>query len=185
MQPDWKYPETWQVGDTLDAATLNSRIRDQNSILLRKPLTVARRTTNHTLTSGGVWAVQWDTLDIDDDGMDVQGAVAGGTLDTFYIQRDGTYQVWYTACFAGNTFSGDIDINCYIDSSVTYRRWDSQARMCTNNAQWYFRSVCGTMFLKVGENLQFTAWQDTGHDMTFRCPAFGCPRVAILWLGIT
>ena len=117
----WKYPESWKVGDKLDAATLNTRIRDQNIVLLKRPLTVAHSSVDQTSPITSWHAVTFNTIDNDDDGMSQE------VLPTtnFYAQRPGIYQVWanvdYRTPGGANTYALALWLNGN-SSFILYRQ---------------------------------------------------------------
>lgn len=184
--PDWTYPETWQVGDTFDANTLNRRVRDQTSILLRRPLFVAHQSAALTLVNGDN-AVTFDTIDVDDDGMAMTGStgVQSPPVTNIYAQREGTYQIWYNTTFTGNgTACPNISASIWITNNSGTRRWDYQAKGHTTSGQYLCRSVTGTISLNVGEYFTARCFQNTGANMTM--PVINnTPRIVVMWLGIT
>ena len=175
----WSYPTTWKVGDTLNAANLNSRLRDQNTILLRRPLTVAHVSANFSIkvAGSGNTNVLFDTVDQDDDGMIIQ------TLPTsdFYVQRAGTYQIWWNVSYATQAGANDAMSGLLIDNTVT--RWQVQGRLPGFNGTAFSHSMSCTLFLSVGQIITPQVWN--GSASTLTCLATNnTPRIQIMWLGV-
>jgi hypothetical protein len=176
MLPEWQYPVTWAVGDSLNAATLNSRVRDQNILLLRRPLFAAHIASAVTAASGTT-VLTWDTVDIDDDGMCASGAPAS----ELYVMRDGTYSFWLTVTGTGNgsacpTFYAGLILN------GTLRKWGTATGMTAVSGVKYTQQATGTLLLSAGDT--FHAWvnQNSGANMTL--PALdNTPRLVVMWLG--
>lgn len=176
----WSYPATWKVGDTLNASNLNTRIRDQNTVLLRRPLTVAHVSANFSIkvAGSGNTNVSFDTVDQDDDGMVIQ------TLPTtdFYVQRAGTYQVWWNVTFASQAAATDCMAGLLINGTAT--RWQVQGRIPGFNGTGFSHSLSATMFLAVGETITPQVWNGSATTMT--CQAVNnTPRIEIMWLGVS
>jgi hypothetical protein len=176
----WKYPEEWKVGDDLNAETLNSRIRDQNLVLLKRPLTVAHSAASQVNAINSWRATTFDTVDIDDDGMVIE------TLPTtnFYAQRAGIYQVWANVDFrnpgAANTYALAFWLNGS-SGSILYRQ---QRRMGGFGSTIDFcHSISGIVALGVGEYIQLNSWNGSGVDVLNLTAINSCPRIGILWLG--
>jgi len=177
--PDWLPPETWQVGDTLDAATLNRRIRDQFTVLLRRPLTVLTASASQTVATGTNTTITWDVITQDDDNM----AMSGTPVSNIYAQREGTYQFWYNITFNSNGSTvNTLQTSVWLSNNSTTRRWDYQARAASSIESC--RSVTGTMFLQSGEFFTAHAFQNSGANMTTRV-ANGTPSLIVMWQGIS
>lgn len=181
----WHYPDTWAVGDKLDADTLNTRIHDQNAVLLRRPITVATYTGgDQTIpTSGhGNYVVQFDTIIQDDDGMCLEDT----PVTDFYAQREGSYQVWANGSYinpsSASTYMLCIAIN---GSTLRYRSQHRMAGFGTAAADTFGNSTSGIVFLNVGDTIEIQTWsQLTGTNLLLKGNN-NCPRVAIMWLGPT
>ncbi|MGH7240490.1 MAG: hypothetical protein ACREHG_10580 [Candidatus Saccharimonadales bacterium] len=176
----WNFPVTWQVGDLLDADTLNARIRDQNNILLRRPLLAAHSTTNQSGATSSWTSVTFDTIDNDDDGM----ALEATPVSDFYAQRAGVYQVWANVDFrnpgGGNTYALALWLNG-LSSNIEYRQ---QKRMGGFGTTIDFgHSLNGIIFLGVGDFVELRYWNGSGTDVLNVQATNNCPSIRILWLG--
>jgi hypothetical protein len=176
--PDWAYPETWNVGDRLDAETMNRRVRDQNTILLRRPMLVAHTTASQTVATAVDTMLSWNTIDEDDDGW----AAAGTPATRFYCQRDGTYQFWLNVTGQGNGVSGTTFQTSFWINDI--RRWDVQTTFTPTSGKQFAHSTTGLIALVAGDNIKCGAWQNTTANVTVPVVA-NSPRFAIMWLGIT
>lgn len=177
--PDWLPPETWQVGDTLNAETLNRRIRDQMTILLRRPLTVLTNAAPQVITSGTNTTLTWDTITQDDDGM----AMSGVPVSNIYAQREGTYQIWFNVTFASNgTAPNTLQSSIWLNNVAGTRRWDYQSK--GSSTIDHCRCSSGTVFLNAGEFFTAHAYQDTGANMSTKIIS-GTPTLAVMWLGVS
>lgn len=177
----WTYPPTWKVGDTLNAANLNTRIRDQNTVLLRRPLTVAHASANSTIkvSGSGNTNLSFDTIDQDDDGMVIQ------TLPTtdFYVQRAGTYQIWFNVTFATLSTATDCMSGLLINNANT--RWQVQGRIPGFSGTGFSHSFSAVMFFSVGEIITPQVWNGNA-TTTMTCAAVNnTPRIQIMWLGVS
>jgi hypothetical protein len=177
----WSYPTTWKVGDTLNAANMNTRIGDQNTVLLRRPLLVAHNSIAGPaikVAGSGNTNLSFDTVDQDDDGMVIQ------TLPTtdFYVQRAGTYQVWLNVTFSGPAAATDCMSGFCLNNGPF--RWQVQGRIPGFSGTGFSHSISGTMFLNVGEIITPQVWN--GAAVTLNMQAVNnTPRVQIMWLGVT
>lgn len=181
MANDWLYPETWQVGDTLDANTLNRRVRDQNTVLLRRPMFIAHSASAQTIATATDTVISFDTIDVDDDGM----AMAGAPVTNITVQREGAYQFWL------NTSNGmtaatptNLQTSIWISNATGSRRWDLQARGWGVASWSYCHSQSGLLFLNVGEYFTCHTYQDSGGNTTMAAEN-NTPRIVVMWLGIT
>ena len=176
-------PQRWRVGDTLNAATLNERIRDQNVVLLRRPLTVAHATSNQTIAANGASVpIVFDTIDQDDDGM----AISSGSVSDFYCQRTGTYQVWFSITIATLSAATYYSAGLMIDTATTAAgRWVAATRMPGFNGTGFSRAISATLFMSAGETI--TPVVTNGNTTTaITCAATNStPRIALMWMGIT
>lgn len=178
---DWQYPETWQVGDSLDAETLNRRIRDQHDILLRRPLTVVHSTADQSLPDSTDVMLSFNTIDQDDDGM----CVTATPVSEFYVQRDGTYQIWHSTMALGNGIAGTCwDSAIWVSGTTSARRWDLESTFTNVSNKEFCHAITGTIYMVAGEYIYVTAWQNTGGTVTLQA-ALNTPRIAIMWLGIS
>ena len=177
----WDFPATWKVGDTLNADTLNSRIRDQNNLLLTRPLTVATMSANQTVpvAGSGNHVVTWDTIVQDDDGMVLEST----PMSNFYAQRAGTYQFWLNVGFNGLA-AADTVMGC-VTLNGTDRRWENQYRMEAFSGTFYPISTTGIVSMKIGEFLQFQTWQSSASTVTMPGATNNTPRACIMWQGPT
>ena len=178
---EWLYPETWAVGDNMDANTLNRRIRDQFGILLRRPLLVAHNSADQAVSTSSDTAISFDTIDNDDDGM----AITGTPATKFYVQRDGAYQFWLNVTMVGNGVGGTIfQTSVWINGTTAGRRWDMQATTTNINGKIYAHSQSGTVFMSAGEYLSAMSYQTTGANITLQA-SNNSPRLALMWLGVS
>ena len=179
---NWNYPETWKVGDTLDADTLNRRIRDQNKVLLRRPLTVATHSSDQNVpTSGhGNYPIQFDTIIQDDDGMVLEDT----PVTDFYAQREGCYQVWANVEYINPSGAATHMLSLSINgTTLRYRMQHRMGGWGTAASDAFANSVSGIIYLNVGEFLQVQAWSSlTASNLVIKS-ANNCPRVAMMWLG--
>jgi hypothetical protein len=181
---EWVYPETWKVGDLLDEETLNRRVRDQNALLLRRPLLIASCSAPITLGVGDT-PLTWTSVDVDDDGMCVTDVPA----TSFYVQRNGNYQIWLNITATGNgsacpTFRTGIVLNGIAPSSQSTRRWDVVSSGITTNGLNFCHSLTGMVFLSAGEFFSVALFQASGINLTL--PAVnGTPRLAVMWAGVS
>ena len=176
--PDWLPPETWQVGDTLDAATMNKRIRDQMTTLLRRPLTVLTNSATQSIANGTNTTITWDTITQDDDGM----AMSGTPVSNIYAQREGTYQFWFNLTMASNgAASPTLLSSIWISNSSTLRRWDHQSKTPATADQ--VRCSSGTIFLNAGEYFTAHVYQDSGSAMNTKIIS-NTPSLIVMWLGV-
>ena len=174
--PDWQYPETWSVGDNLDAETLNRRVRDQNTILLRRPMLIAHASADASQAGGSV-TMSWDTIDKDTDGMVITDTPA----TTFYIQRDGTYAMFLTVTMAGNgsscpTMLAGLNVN------GSTRRWDEISGMSSTSGQQLIFCSQGMIFMSAGEYVQAWTYHNSASSETIKA-VNNTPRLVIMWLG--
>jgi hypothetical protein len=177
--PDWLPPETWQVGDTLNAETMNRRIRDQMTILLRRPLTILTNSATQSIAAGTNTVLTWDTITQDDDGM----AMSGTPVSNIYAQREGTYQIWFNLTFAFNgTAPNTLQSSFWLNNNAATRRWDYQSK--GSSAIDHCRCSSGTVFLNAGEFFTAHVYQDTASAMSTRI-ANGTPTLAVMWLGVS
>lgn len=184
--PEWSYPETWGVGDELNADLLNRRVRDQTSLLLRKPMLVARMTAVQTIPNASGTALKWDTIDQDDDGLALDNT--GGTYSDFYIQREGMYQFWLNIAMTGSgggTAAPIWETQMFINGNT--RRYDQQMSTTKTSGQTWYHSHTGTISLAQSETLTTRTYQDTGANVSLpgNASTNGVPRLVIMWLGIT
>ena len=177
--PDLLPPETWLVGDELDANTLNRRIRDQMTVLLRRPLTVLTNSATQTLTTGTNTTITWDTIVQDDDGM----AASSTPVSNIYAQREGTYQFWFNITYANNgTVPQTLQSSIWINNSSTTRRWDYQSR--GSSVIEHVRCSSGIVFLNAGEFFTAHGYQNTGANMTTKIVS-NTPSLIVMWLGVS
>lgn len=179
--PVWNYPATWHVGDTLNAANLNTRLGDQNTVLLRRPLTVAHVSTGSSIvTSGhGNTNLLFDVIDQDDDGMAIQ------TLPTsdFYVQRAGTYQIWLNVTFNGPAAAQDCMTGIMLNGGNT--RWQIQGRIPGFSGADFCHSISGMLFLNVGEYITPQVWNGSATVTLGVKNNNNTPRIQIMWLGVS
>lgn len=182
--PEWIYPETWQVGDDLNADTLNRRVRDQNITLLRRPMLVARMTASQSLVQSTNQPLTWNTIDVDDDGMALDNT--GGVYTDFYAQREGTYQVWLNVGMQGNgSGGGEWQTSIWLNGSTT-RRWDLQSGTVTTSGKLWYHSQTGIVSVGQGETITARTFASAGTtNITIPGSSNGTPRLVIMWLGIT
>ena len=176
---DWTYPATWKVGDTLDADTLNTRIRDPNGIILRRPLTVATSTSNQTMpTSGhGNTVVTFNNIIQDDDGMVLQNT----PMSDFYAQRTGTYQVWYN--LGVNALAAATSVMTAIAVNGSALLWENQVRIEAFSGTFFSISTSGLVYCTAGEYIEFQAWNGSATTTMTIAAVNNTPRIAIMWLG--
>lgn len=75
----WTDPKTWVTGELVDAATLNTHLRDNLLYLKdRGAFNYVQRTANYTLTSMGVGTTGW--LNVDTANLSLTHNAAGGLL---------------------------------------------------------------------------------------------------------
>lgn len=172
----WNYPETWKVGDTLNADTLNSRLRDQNNILLRRPLTVATMSATQTWGSGNL-TMGWDTIVQDDDGM-VLGDASPTTL--FYAQRQGTYRIWCTVSITTLSTAQVVALTAVFNGVTLYQ---NECRMEARSGLPFMMNVSGLVTMSPGESLKMLAWNGLGTSTLTLQTANNAPSLAIMWLG--
>jgi hypothetical protein len=178
---EWDFPVTWRVGDTLDAATLNARIRDPNIVLLRRPLTAVHNSADQTSTNAVDLTVSFDTIDNDDDGMVVTALPA----TRFVAQRSGTYQFWFNVTVLGNGTTGQsLNTSVWINGDVNQRRWDCYTGLTATTGKQYCRSTTGMLFLAAGEYLTAQLYQNSAAVTTVKA-LNGTPSFKLLWLGIS
>lgn len=177
----WTYPPTWKVGETLNAANLNTRIRDQNTVLLRRPLTAAHSTTTLSIpTSGhGNTNLTFDTIDQDDDGMVVQTT----PVTDFYIQRAGTYQVWLNVTFSAPATATDCMSGLLLNQTNT--RWQIQGRIPGFAGTGFSHSLSATLFLSVGEVITAQVWNGSATATLGTQAVNNTPSIQIMWLGVS
>lgn len=176
----WKYPESWKVGDKLDAATLNSRIRDQNIVLLRRPLLVAHSSVNQSSPISSWHAVTFDTIDQDDDGM-VQETTP---TTNFYAQRPGIYQVWANVDYRTPGGANTNALAIWLNGDSSFILYRQQKRYGGFGATIDFaHSLEGIVALGVGDYIQLNSWNGSGVDILTLQAINNCPRICIMWLG--
>jgi len=174
--PDWEDPATWAVGDNINAALWTSRVYNPVSLLLRRPLMVARRTTSLTVPSGGsVVDLACDTIDADDDGMVTTDLPAA----KFYAQRSGSFNIFAAVPWTANGSSGrSYRLSCYINSVQTLLRQTNSCR--TSSGADSFRGLSGGVNLIEGDEIWFNVSNFTAASSTI--PAqFNAPRIVIFW----
>lgn len=175
----FQYPKTWSVGDKLNADNLNTWVRDQNKILLRRPLTVANSTVNQTIpTSGhGNYVVTFDNIIQDDDGMVLEDT----PVTDFYAQRAGTYQVWASLDFVSLSVQNTVMMTLAINgTNLLYRQQHTCAAATGLDVGM---CVGGTFFMGVGEYLELQAWNSSGSSTQTLKSLNQSPRLCIMWLG--
>jgi len=176
----WKYPESWKVGDKLDAATLNTRIRDQNIVLLKRPLTVAHSSVDQTSPITSWHAVTFNTIDNDDDGMSQE------VLPTtnFYAQRPGIYQVWANVDYRTPGGANTYALALWLNGNSSFILYRQQKRYGGFGATIDFaHSLSGIVALGVGDYIQLNSWNGSGVDILTLSALNNCPRICIMWLG--
>ena len=176
MINDWEEPETWQAGDTLNADTWNRRIHDPISLMLRRPLMVARRTTDMTVAASyGYQVIGFDTIDIDDDSM----AVGDSPYDTFVAQRSGAYHLWFSAPFIANGASGHPTlVRAQVNGIDVY--WRTSGVVGAGSTMDHWRAASGEVSVFAGDVIKILAGNYTTSTITVKAQ-FNAPRVAIMW----
>jgi hypothetical protein len=178
----WTYPETWKVGDTLDADTLNSRIRDQNNVLLRRPLLVAHSTSNQSGATNAWTTLTFNTIDNDDDGM----AIETSPYSNFYAHRPGIYQVWANVDFRNPAGANTYALAIWLNGSSSFLLYRQQKRMGGFGSTVDFgHSLEGIVALGVGDYVQLNVWNGSSTDALTVQATNSCPRICIMWLGAT
>jgi hypothetical protein len=178
---DWEDAETWAVGDAINAENWTERVHDPLTLLLRRPLTIARRTTDKVIPINGVQTIiDFSVIDKDDDGM-VQDDIAAANIDTFYAQRDGVYSACFSATFEGtgnnatHTCASLVKVNGI--SQVT--RAGAVIGGVTTQDNW--RSVTTDVNLAEGDAITFYAYNtDTATTINIKAQ-FNSPRACIIW----
>jgi hypothetical protein len=182
VNKDWSDPQTWSVGDTIDAETWIDRVYDPLALLLRKPLLVARRTTDLSVAAGSVTTLcSFDTIDSDDDGM-VQDDVSAANVTDFYAQRDGVYGVWGCATWASNTHQGTFvcATKVWVNGLKQGRRAGAFVGGGTTTDNW--KGYTGSINLTEGDKVNLVLENhDTGTALNI-ISQFNSPRLAIMWL---
>jgi hypothetical protein len=172
---DWVTPATWQVGDTIDAATWITRVYNPISLLLRRPIMVAHNSADQTVSAGGSINVSFDTVDNDDDGIIVSGLPA----TSFVFQRSGAYHIWWSLPFMG---SGSAGASCKsqvnINGAFAYSRESQVVGTSTSSDQW--RGGQGEISVFAGDVLTLQGFNATASIITIKA-AFNAPRLVIMW----
>ena len=176
----WTYPESWKVGDSLDADTLNSRIRDQNIVLLRRPLLVAHSSANQTNATNSWHSVTFDTIDQDDDGMVLDDT----PVTDFYAQRTGIYQVWANVDYRNPAGANTYSLALWLNGDSSFILYRQQKRMGGFSSTTDFgHSLNGIVALGVGDYIQLRSWNGSGTDVLNLTATNNCPRICIMWVG--
>lgn len=174
--PDFTRPETWRVGDTIDAETWERRVHDPLRFMLRRPLLVARRTTNLTVTaSTGQQSLPFDTVDQDDDGM----VTTDLPTSIFYAQRSGIYSLWFSAPFIGNGANGrTVGVRALVNGNNYQTR--ETVTVGTTVGQDHFRAATGDVVLTEGDSIEIVCANFLTTNITVQA-IFNAPRVCILY----
>lgn len=176
-------PQTWRVGDTLNAATLNERVRDQNAVLLRRPLTQAHSSVSQSIPhTSGVFPMTFDTIDNDDDGM----VISTTPVSDFYVQRAGTYQVWLNVTASTLAAASDFTTGLLLDTAgVAVSRWVVATRFPGFSGQAFSHALTATLFLSVGETITPFCSNDNATTAVVIPFTNNTPTIQIMWMGTT
>lgn len=171
-------PDTWKVGDTLNADTLNTRIRDQNNILLRRPLTVATMSTTQSWGSGNL-TLGWDTIVQDDDGM-VLGDASPTTQ--FFAQRAGSYRFWCSIGITPLATQQGVALTALVNGVTIFQ---NTYRMEARTTLPMFLNCTGLVSMSPGETFKMFAFNSLGTSTLTIQNTNNTPSIAIMWLGPT
>lgn len=174
----WNYPTTWRVGDVLSADNLNTRLRDQNNLLLRRPLTFATMSVSQNMPTASNTTLGWDTIVQDDDGMVVGDAA---TTTTFYAQRYGAYRFWCGIAITTTAAIQVVALTTQINNTTYFQNFN---RMEARSGLPYMLNDTGIVTMSPGETFQMLAWNGLATS-ALTIPAFNnnVPYIAIMWLG--
>ena len=177
---DFQEPTSWAVGETISADLWTERVHEPVSLLLRRPLTIARRTADQSIPSGSVQTViNWQTLDIDSDGMVIDDTASTWTL--FYAQRDGVYSVYCALPFESNTDQGIRTNLIYIFINGVQQCRKEAAVFGGGSTQDNWRSLNADINLSEGDTLSFYAMNTNGTFSLNIKAQFNAPRCIIAW----
>ena len=177
---DFQEPVSWAVGETISADLWTERVHEPISLLLRRPLTIARRTADQSIPAGGAdTLINWQVADIDSDGMIIDDTASPWTL--FYAQRDGVYSVYVALPFESNTDNGIRTnlIDIYINGVQQCRK--EAAVFGSGSTQDNWRSLNADINLSEGDTLSFTAKNTNGTFALNIKAQFNAPRAVIMW----
>jgi hypothetical protein len=176
---DWESIETWNTGDTIDADTWTRRWVEPMSLLLRKPLTVVRRTSVQAVASGINYtnSISFDTIDLDDDGM----VTTSSPFTQLFAQRAGVYDIFVSAPFVGNGENSQHILGVRIDINGTAMR----ERSC---------HIVSGASADMAKALDFSCKLDEGDEITVKVrnatsasiniqPYYNAPRLCVMWRG--
>jgi hypothetical protein len=172
---DWTAPETWNVGDYINADNWQRRWYTPMSLMLRRPVTEVTRSTDYSCPNGGSNVFSFDTVVQDDDGM-----VLSGTPNIFYAKRTGVFTVYFAATFSGNgdTISS-VGVRIRLNGSTL-----AFARQATvNNGSVgtdCFRSMAGDITMSEGDYVECLLSNYLSHSITVTAQ-FNAPRMVIFW----
>lgn len=173
---DWPQPETWHVGDKVTAALWTERVYEPLGLLLRRPLTIMRRTTNFTCTGNtGSQPLSFDTVDIDDDGM----VITTTPTDTIYAQRSGVYGISFAATLTGNTQTGNA-IGVRVAVNGTNMATRQSPAIGTGSGIDEFKALSVDLTLNEGDAIQLMVNNFLTNTVTI-VATLNAPRVACMW----
>lgn len=174
---DWPQPETWRVGDTIDAATWTRRVYEPLGLLLRRPITVLRRTTTFSAAGNtGSNPITFDTVDIDDDGMVIDAL----PQSTIYTQRSGIFGISYTAPITGNgaATGNAVGVRILVNGSNLSTR--QSVSVGTTVGQDEFKSLSCDLALNEGDAIQMCINNFNAAAVTVAATLLS-PRVVVMW----
>lgn len=178
---DWTAPPTWQVGDKFNAETWNDKWIEPMSVLLRRPLTILRKTASVAIAGNTNWNntyINFDTCDKDDDNM-VQNVLPTTTL---YVTRSGTFDIWASAAWISNGSTGNpIGIGLEVNGNTPSVRGRETRIGSVANAE-IPQSLDACLRLIEGDTLRVTVMNMSPSNCTIN-NTYNSPRFAMFWRG--
>lgn len=160
----WTDPTDWPVGTLVNAAFMNTHIRDNFNHLYDAPACQLTHSTSQSAGSGGEIHVDFDTEVNDPDGMH------SGTDDHIILSRTG---LWW--------LSGTVKFDSSLTAtSLTWARIDTllKAVSLVGTAGNYGISLGGTEYHLVSKDITFQVNHNTGSAETLEAG----PEYGVQWL---
>jgi hypothetical protein len=176
---DWEALETWNVGDTIDADTWTRRWVNPMSLLLRKPLTVIRRTSAQAVASGINYTnyISFDTIDQDDDGM----CLAGTPVTSIFAMRSWLYDIFAAAPYVSNGQNVTDILGIRVEVNGTSYR--ERSAHCISPASGDLaKSLDFSMKLDEGDEIRVAVRNATAASINIQ-PYYNAPRLCVMWRG--
>ena len=169
---------TFVAGAVLTAAQLNANVRDAGNFFLSTPVCELRQTAAQSIPNSSVTAINFDTEDIDTDGMHststntsrATAVTAGRYQVSGGVGFAGNATVRRQASIAGNGTSLNAVSGLFPPGSASLLRMVDQAK---------------TTYLAVGDYLQTLGFQESGGALNTVVDADHQSGMSVRWIGTT